>query len=119
MASDAGRCRGDLCPAAGVGWRRPGAVRPASCLQFAVLPGTLGSDRIRIGTVANAEKEKKLLKSIVKVGLIGCGSFVALMVLLVAGLLAWDYIDQKMAEREEKKAASGGGQPSATGATSA
>lgn len=50
-----------------------------------------------------------LLKGILKVGLIGCGSFVALMVLLVAGLLAWDYIDQKMAEREEKKAATSGG----------
>ena len=54
-----------------------------------------------------------LLKGIVKVGLIGCGSFVALMVLLVAGLLAWDYIDQKMAEREEKKAASSGSPASA------
>lgn len=50
-----------------------------------------------------------LLKGILKIGLIGCGSFVALMVLLVAGLLAWDYIDQKMAEREEKKAASSDG----------
>jgi hypothetical protein len=60
-----------------------------------------------------------LLKGILKVGLIGCGSFVALMVLLVAGLLAWDYIDQKMAEREEKKAGSGSGQSSTAGATSA
>jgi hypothetical protein len=88
-------------------------------LQFAVLPGTLGSDWTRIGMVADGEKEKELLKGILKFGLIGCGSFVALMVLLVAGLLAWDYIDQKMAEREEKKAGSGVGQAPATGATSA
>lgn len=45
-----------------------------------------------------------MLKGILKFGLIGCGSFVMLMVLLVAGLLAWDYVDQKMAERQEKAA---------------
>jgi hypothetical protein len=65
------------------------------------------------------EKEKNLLKGIVKVGLIGCGSFVALMVLLVAGLLAWDYIDQKMAEREEKKSAAASASAPEVGTTTA
>jgi hypothetical protein len=64
-------------------------------------------------TVVLEVKEKELLKGILKVGLIGCGSFVSLMVLLVAGLLAWDYIDQKMAEREEKKAGATGGEEAA------
>lgn len=71
------------------------------------------------GIVLDTEKEKDLLKGILKVGLIGCGSFVALLVLLVAGLLAWDYIDQKMAEREEKKAGSDTGSASAAGANPA
>ncbi len=71
------------------------------------------------GIVLDTEKEKDLLKGILKVGLIGCGSFVALMVLLVAGLLAWDYIDQKMAEREEKKAGSDTGSASAASANPA
>lgn len=81
-------------------------------MQFAALPGTLGADQTQ-NTDAGIMKEMTLLKGIVKVGLIGCGSFVALMVLLVAGLLAWDYIDQKMAEREENKAAASTGPSSA------
>ena len=55
-----------------------------------------------------------MLKGLLKWSLIGCGSFVVLMVLLVAGLLAWDYVDQKMAERQEQAAApsQGGSGPS-------
>ena len=48
-----------------------------------------------------------MLKGLLKFSLIGCGSFVVLMILLVAGLLAWDYVDQKMAERQEKAEAGG------------
>jgi hypothetical protein len=48
------------------------------------------------------EKEAGVLKGLLKFSLIGCGSFVVLMILLVAGLLAWDYVDQKIAERQEK-----------------
>jgi len=49
-----------------------------------------------------------VLKGVLKVGMIGCGSLVLLMVLLVAGLLAWDYVDQKLAERQEQAAAEQG-----------
>lgn len=58
-----------------------------------------------------------MLKGIFKVGLIGCGSLVLLVVLLVAGLLAWDYVDQKLAERQEQQAAAQEGAAPATSST--
>mgnify|MGYP001195936839 CR=1 FL=1 len=64
-----------------------------------------------------AQKEASVLKGLLKFSLIGCGSFVVLMILLVAGLLAWDYVDQKMAERQER-AEAGGQDAAAPAATS-
>lgn len=61
-----------------------------------------------------AQKEASVLKGLLKFSLIGCGSFVVLMILLVAGLLAWDYVDQKMAERQEKAEAAQQGTTPAT-----
>ena len=43
-----------------------------------------------------------MLKGLLKFSLIGFGSLVLLMIVTVGGLLAWDYVDQKMAERQEK-----------------
>ncbi len=42
-----------------------------------------------------------LLKGLIKFSLISFGALIMLMVLTVGGLLAWDYVDQKMAERQE------------------
>ncbi|MCL4545188.1 MAG: hypothetical protein M1118_11425 [Chloroflexi bacterium] len=41
-----------------------------------------------------------MLKGLLKISLIGCSSLILLLVLLVAGLMAWDYIDQKLAEKQ-------------------
>ncbi|MCL4541545.1 MAG: hypothetical protein M1396_04315 [Chloroflexi bacterium] len=41
-----------------------------------------------------------MLKNLLKFSLIGCLSFILLLAALIAGLMVWDYIDQKLAERE-------------------
>jgi hypothetical protein len=41
-----------------------------------------------------------MLRNLLKFSLIGCLSFVLLLAALIAGLMVWDYIDQKLAERE-------------------
>ncbi len=65
-------------------------------------------------TVQGGKSVLRLLWKVVNLGLMATGFFVVLTILAVAGLLAWDYVDQAMAKNNEDDMLPAAPQPEAT-----